>query len=142
MSGSRPANIRRNRQFAYFLSVLLPHLPGLFPSSVAHKAAFGPGAYLLGNPVDRLNHDMERREAEVWGLAAAYVLFGIRTKALLIFRLAVNAPEEEQTNLVGALRETVRVPRVDWRIWLTGRFSILCRARDRPRHLLSRPSSS
>jgi hypothetical protein len=26
----------------------------------------------------------------------------------LISRLAVNAPEEEQTNLVGALRETVR----------------------------------
>jgi DNA topoisomerase 2-associated protein PAT1 len=61
----------RNKQFAYFLSILLPHLPGLFPSSVAQKAAFGPGAYLLGNPVDRLNHDMERREAEVWGLAAA-----------------------------------------------------------------------
>ena len=36
---------------------------------------------------------MERREAEVWGLVAA---------------LAVNAPEDQQTNLVAALREKVR----------------------------------
>jgi hypothetical protein len=64
-------DIRRNKTFAYLLSILLPHLPGLFPSSLAQKAAFGPGAYLVGNGVERLNQDMERREAEVWGLAAA-----------------------------------------------------------------------
>jgi DNA topoisomerase 2-associated protein PAT1 len=61
----------RNKTFAYLLSILLPHLPGLFPSSIAQKAAFGPGAYLVNNGVERLNQDMERREAEVWGLAAA-----------------------------------------------------------------------
>lgn len=61
----------RNKTFAYLLSILLPHLPGLFPSSAAQKAAFGPGAYLVGNGAERLNYDMERREAEVWGLAAA-----------------------------------------------------------------------
>jgi DNA topoisomerase 2-associated protein PAT1 len=36
--------------------------------------------------------EMERRDAEVWGFTAA---------------LAVNAPEEEQANLVGALREKI-----------------------------------
>ena len=82
----------RNKTFAYFLAVLLPRLPELFPSSMAQRSAFGPGAYLLSNDPGKVNHEMERREAEVWGLAAA---------------LAVNAPEEEQTNLVAALRDTV-----------------------------------
>lgn len=59
---------------------------------MAQKSAFGPGAYLLNNDPGKVNHEMERREAEVWGFAAA---------------MAVNSPEEEQTNLVGALRETV-----------------------------------
>lgn len=36
--------------------------------------------------------EMERRDAEVWGFTAA---------------LAVNAPEEEQTNLVAALRDKI-----------------------------------
>lgn len=54
---------------------------------------FGPGAYLVGNDEkDREGVEMERREAEVWGLVAA---------------LAVNAPEDQQTNLVAALREKV-----------------------------------
>lgn len=43
------------------------------------------------NPTDS-SGEMERRDAEVWGFTAA---------------LAVNAPEEEQANLVGALREKI-----------------------------------
>ncbi|KAK1923037.1 topoisomerase II-associated protein PAT1 [Papiliotrema laurentii] len=82
-----------NKTFAYFLQLLLPHLPELFPSSIAQKAVFGPGAYLVGNDEkDREGVEMERREAEVWGLVAA---------------LAVNAPEDQQTNLVAALREKI-----------------------------------
>ncbi|ORX41065.1 topoisomerase II-associated protein PAT1 [Kockovaella imperatae] len=80
------------RQYAYFLQTLLPHLPSLFPSAAAQRAAFGPTAYLIGG--DKLSErdsiEMERRDAEVWGFMAA---------------LAVNAPEEEQMNLVAALRE-------------------------------------
>ena len=61
-----------SRTFSYFLQVLLPHLPELFPSSVVQKAAFGPGAYLIGaEDREREGVEMERREAEVWGLAAA-----------------------------------------------------------------------
>ncbi|WWC72563.1 uncharacterized protein I206_106525 [Kwoniella pini CBS 10737] len=83
------------KTFTYFLHVLLPHLPDLFPSSLAQKAAFGPGAYLLGgeNPLaEREGLEMEKREAEVWGFVAV---------------LAVNAQEEDQTALVGALREKI-----------------------------------
>ncbi|WWD20662.1 hypothetical protein CI109_105138 [Kwoniella shandongensis] len=90
-----PAEIDQwSKTFTYFLHVLLPHLPELFPSSVAQKAAFGPGAYLLGGDSigEREAVEMERREAEVWGFAAA---------------LAVNAAEEEQTSLVAALREKI-----------------------------------
>ncbi|ORY26587.1 topoisomerase II-associated protein PAT1 [Naematelia encephala] len=82
-----------NKTYAYLLQTLLPHLSDLFPSSIAQKAAFGPGAYLMSGAGDvRDGVEMERREAEVWGFAAA---------------LAVNAPEEEQTNLVGALRDKI-----------------------------------
>ncbi|WWC65060.1 uncharacterized protein I303_107674 [Kwoniella dejecticola CBS 10117] len=84
-----------SKTFTYFLHVLLPHLPDLFPSSLAQKAAFGPGAYLLGgdNPLaEREGLEMEKREAEVWGFVAV---------------LAVNAQEEDQTALVGALREKI-----------------------------------
>jgi DNA topoisomerase 2-associated protein PAT1 len=84
----------RNKTFAYFLQVILPHLPELFPAAIVQKTAFGPSAYLIGNDEnDKTGTEMERREAEVWGLAAA---------------LAVNAPEDQQTNLVAALREKVR----------------------------------
>lgn len=61
-----------------FLHALLPHLPNIFPSSQAQRAAFGPSAYLLGGDGtapgavgDREGFEIERREAEVWGLAAA-----------------------------------------------------------------------
>lgn len=85
------------KTFAYFLSIVLPHLPEMFPSSLAQKAAFGPGAYLLGNdPASQFSDgegvELERREAEAWGFAAA---------------LAVNAPEDQQTNLVAALRDKI-----------------------------------
>lgn len=85
------------KTFAYLLSIVLPHLPELFPSSLAQKAAFGPGAYLLGNdPASQFSDgegvELERREAEAWGFAAA---------------LAVNAPEDQQTNLVAALRDKI-----------------------------------
>lgn len=80
------------KTFAYFLQTTLPHLAELFPSSQAQKAAFGPGAYLLDNQQDQQGIDNERREAEVWGFVAA---------------LAVNAPEDQQTNLVAALREKI-----------------------------------
>ncbi|EIW69918.1 hypothetical protein TREMEDRAFT_71451 [Tremella mesenterica DSM 1558] len=93
--GPDPAEVDHwQRTFAYFLHLILPHLPELFPASVAQKAAFGPGAYLLGGEGvgEKESLEMERREAEVWGLAAA---------------LAVNAPEEEQTNLVAALRDKI-----------------------------------
>jgi len=54
------------------LQVLLPHLADLFPSAVAQKAAFGPGAYLLGGEdSEKEGIEMERREAEVWGFVAA-----------------------------------------------------------------------
>ncbi|KAL7423878.1 DNA topoisomerase 2-associated protein pat1 [Cryptotrichosporon argae] len=92
-----PAEVEQwSKQFAYFLQSLLPHLPDLFPSSQTAKAAFGATAYLVraepGGGDEREGMEHERREAEVWGLAAA---------------LAVNAPEDEQTNLVGALREKI-----------------------------------
>ncbi|WVW80861.1 hypothetical protein I302_102851 [Kwoniella bestiolae CBS 10118] len=90
-----PAELEQwSKTFTYFLHVLLPHLNDLFPSSVAQKAAFGPGAYLIGGDAvsDREGQEMERREAEVWGFVAV---------------LAVNAAEEDQTNLVGALREKI-----------------------------------
>lgn len=66
-------DIGRNKTFAYFLHIILPHLPELFPSSVAQKAAFGPAAYLMAGEVekDKEGVEMERREGEVWGLAAA-----------------------------------------------------------------------
>lgn len=84
------------RTFLHFLHTISPHLPDLFPASLAQKAAFGPAAYLLNSgeqrAADRDHGEMERREAEVWGLAAA---------------LAVNAPEDEQTNLVAALRDKI-----------------------------------
>lgn len=84
----------RTKTFTYFLHVLLPYLAELFPSTVAQKAAFGPGAYLMGGDAlpEREGLEFERREAEVWGFAAA---------------LAVNAAEDEQTTLVGALREKI-----------------------------------
>ncbi|OCF78624.1 DNA topoisomerase 2-associated protein PAT1 [Kwoniella mangroviensis CBS 8886] len=90
-----PAELEQwSKTFTYFLHVLLPHLNDLFPSSVAQKAAFGPGAYLIGGDAvsDREGQEMERREAEVWGFVAV---------------LAVNAAEEDQTNLVAALREKI-----------------------------------
>jgi DNA topoisomerase 2-associated protein PAT1 len=61
----------RNKTYAYFLQVLLPHLANLFPSSAAQKAAFGPAAYLVGGEAEREGFEMERQEAEMWGLAAA-----------------------------------------------------------------------
>lgn len=62
----------RNKTYAYFLQILLPHLPELFPSTLAQKAAFGPGAYLLGSDGgEKEGMEMERREAEVWGFVAA-----------------------------------------------------------------------
>ncbi len=62
----------RTKTYAYFLQILLPHLPELFPSTVAQKGAFGPGAYLLrGDAAEKEGSEMERREAEVWGFAAA-----------------------------------------------------------------------
>ncbi|BEJ11320.1 hypothetical protein CspHIS471_0107420 [Cutaneotrichosporon sp. HIS471] len=80
------------KTFAYFLYHVLPNLNAAFPSSVAQKAAFGPGAYLL-DPASQLEGvELERREAEAWGFAAA---------------LAVNAPEDRQTELVGALRDKI-----------------------------------
>lgn len=80
------------KTFAYFLYHVLPNLNGVFPSTVAQKAAFGPGAYLL-DPASQLEGvELERREAEAWGFAAA---------------LAVNAPEDRQTELVGALRDKI-----------------------------------
>ncbi|KAK4685814.1 hypothetical protein P7C73_g4322, partial [Tremellales sp. Uapishka_1] len=80
-----------NKTYAYFLASILPHFAELFPSTQAQKAAFGPTAYLL-NQDKSDSSEIERREAEVWGFAAV---------------LAVNAPEEEQTNLVAALREKI-----------------------------------
>lgn len=84
------------KTFDYFLQTISPHLPDLFPATLAQKAAFGPSAYLLSSEgqarQDRDHGEMERREAEVWGLAAA---------------LAVNAPEDQQTNLVAALRDKI-----------------------------------
>lgn len=53
---------------------------------------------------------MDRRESEVWGLAAA---------------LAVNAPEDQQTNLVAALREKVSYSARQRVYRLTYRFSTL-----------------
>lgn len=92
-SAGRLANSCRNKTFAYFLSVLLPHLPELFPSSIVQKAVFGASAYLTNtDDKEKEGVEMDRRESEVWGLAAA---------------LAVNAPEDQQTNLVAALREKV-----------------------------------
>jgi DNA topoisomerase 2-associated protein PAT1 len=82
----------RNKTFAYFLSTLLPHLPDLFPSTIAQRHAFGPGTYLMQGHSEAQALEMERRDAEVWGFTAA---------------LAVNAPEEEQASLVGALREKI-----------------------------------
>lgn len=62
----------RTKTYAYFLQVLLPHLPELFPSTAAQKAAFGPGAYLLqSEAAEKEGLEMERREAEVWGFVAA-----------------------------------------------------------------------
>lgn len=88
-----PAEVDQwNKTFAYFLQSTLPHLPELFPLSQAQKAAFGPGAYLLDSQAEQHSIDNERREAEVWGFVAA---------------LAVNAPEDQQTNLVAALREKI-----------------------------------
>ncbi|WVQ85901.1 hypothetical protein IAT38_008069 [Cryptococcus sp. DSM 104549] len=83
-----------SRNFSIFLHHLLPHLPELFPSSVAAKATFGPSAYLITGEAlsERDAVEMERREAEVWGLAAA---------------LAMNAAEAEQTDLVASLREKI-----------------------------------
>ncbi|WVQ70712.1 hypothetical protein IAR50_000234 [Cryptococcus sp. DSM 104548] len=81
--------------FSIFINALLPSLPDLFPSSIAVKHAFGPSAYLLSTMEHLPDHEgleMERREAEAWGFAAA---------------LAVNANEEEQTALVAALREKI-----------------------------------
>jgi DNA topoisomerase 2-associated protein PAT1 len=88
-TGSK-ADLTRNKIYAYFLSILLPHLSDLFPSSLVQRNAFGPGAYLM--TTNDTSEEMERRDAEVWGFTAA---------------LAVNAPEEEQANLVGALREKI-----------------------------------
>ena len=83
----------RSKTFAYFLQVTLPSLPDFFPSAIVQKAAFGAAAYLINHEEkEKEGVEMERREAEVWGLAAA---------------LAVNAPEDQQTNLVAALREKV-----------------------------------
>lgn len=95
-----PAELEQwHKMFDYFLQIILPHLPELFPSTQAQKVAFGPGAYLIGADAAGANQfnekeglEIERREAEVWGLAAA---------------LAVNAPEDQQTNLVAALRENI-----------------------------------
>ncbi|ODN99512.1 DNA topoisomerase 2-associated protein PAT1 [Cryptococcus wingfieldii CBS 7118] len=81
--------------FSIFINALLPSLPDLFPSSIAAKQAFGPSAYLLSTMEHLPDHEgleMERREAEAWGFAAA---------------LAVNSNEEEQTALVAALREKI-----------------------------------
>lgn len=61
----------RNATFNFFLQHLLPHLNDTFPSAVAQRAAFGPGAYLMSTNVEREGVEMERREAEAWGLAAA-----------------------------------------------------------------------
>ncbi|EAL23099.1 hypothetical protein CNBA6240 [Cryptococcus deneoformans B-3501A] len=96
-SGTHPDQIELEhfpRQFSVFLDALLPSLPDLFPSSIAAKHAFGPSAYLMSgeNLPEKEGLEMERREAEVWGLAAA---------------LAVNSAEEEQTALVAALREKI-----------------------------------
>ncbi|OXB39488.1 hypothetical protein LQV05_000635 [Cryptococcus neoformans] len=96
-SGTHPDQIELEhfpRQFSVFLDALLPSLPDLFPSSIAAKHAFGPSAYLMSgeNLPEKEGIEMERREAEVWGLAAA---------------LAVNSAEEEQTALVAALREKI-----------------------------------
>lgn len=74
-----PAEVDQwNKTFAYLLQTILPHLPELFPSSQAQKVAFGPGAYFLGGDTASANQfnekegmELERREAEVWGLAAA-----------------------------------------------------------------------
>ena len=70
----------------------MPHLPDLFPSTIAQRHAFGPGAYLVQGTSEAQALEMEKRDAEVWGFTAA---------------LAVNAPEEEQASLVGALREKI-----------------------------------
>lgn len=67
----RADRFRRNKTYAYFLSVLLPRLADLFPMSAAQKAAFGPSAYLVAGDAEREGYEMERQEAEVWGLAAA-----------------------------------------------------------------------
>ncbi|WVN89744.1 uncharacterized protein L203_104974 [Cryptococcus depauperatus CBS 7841] len=93
--GADPIEIEHwPRQFSAFLNVLLPSLADLFPSSIAAKHAYGPAAYLVNgeNLPEREGVEMERREAEVWGFAAA---------------LAVNATEEEQTALVAALRDKI-----------------------------------
>lgn len=79
---------------------------------MAQRAAFGPGAYLLAGNVEREGIEMERREAEAWGLAAAYVLSIDRSNTCLLMliafcRLAVNAQEDQQTSLVAALRDKI-----------------------------------
>ena len=62
----------RTKIYSYFLQVLLPHLADIFPSTVAQKAAFGPGASLIGNDTaTKEGMEMERREAEMWGFVAA-----------------------------------------------------------------------
>lgn len=74
-------------------------MPEFFPSAIVQKAAFGPAAYLINHEEkEKEGVEMERREAEVWGLAAA---------------LAVNAPEDQQTNLVAALRDKVNTTQND-----------------------------
>lgn len=76
-SGTHPDQIELEhfpRQFSVFLDALLPSLPDLFPSSIAAKHAFGPSAYLMSGEKlpEKEGIEMERREAEVWGLAAAF----------------------------------------------------------------------
>ena len=125
---SRATLTSRNKTFAYFLQVILPHLPELFPAAIVQKAAFGPSAYLVGNDEsDKTGTEMERREAEVWGLAAA---------------LAVNAPEDQQTNLVAALREKVRRCAVGMRHCADARFCTRSNLRERRASCRRRRSSS
>jgi hypothetical protein len=55
------------------------------------------------------------------------VSFRIFSLVKLIDSLAVNAPDDEQTNLVGALRETVGLSDT-YGVKLMIRFSTLCKA--------------
>lgn len=80
------------------LRTLIPSLPSIFPSTRAQRDAFGPALNTLtqggepGSLDDKEGLTMDLRDGEAWGLIASFGL---------------QAPPDEQTALVGGLRDKV-----------------------------------